>query len=176
MREELAELPRLLTAHLGLTLFPLLAGTMLSIPLGVLSSRFRRLEHLSLNVAAVIQTVPSLALLALMVPLLGAIGATSIGYLPAFVALTLYSVLPVLRNTVTGLTGVNPALIEAARGVGMSPRERLLHVELPVAMPLVARSPSETMPTRRLRRSSTGRRRTWRSPMLRSTSSMVSSS
>jgi len=135
--EELALLPRLLTAHLGLTLFPLLAGTMLSVPLGVLSSRSRRVEHLVLNVGAVIQTVPSLALLALMVPVLGAIGATSIGYLPAFVALTLYSVLPVLRNTVTALSGIDRTLIEAARGVGMSPRERLIHVELPLAMPMI---------------------------------------
>jgi osmoprotectant transport system permease protein len=126
-----------LTAHLSLTLFPLLLGTVLSVPLGVLSSRSRSLEHLVLNVGAVVQTVPSLALLALMVPLLGAIGATSIGYAPAFVALTLYSMLPVLRNTVTALSGIDATLIEAARGVGMSPRERLLHVELPLAAPVI---------------------------------------
>lgn len=137
MSEALTLLPRLLTAHLALTLFPLLLGVALSIPLGVLCSRSRRLERLALDVAALVQTVPSLALLALMVPMLGALGLISIGFLPAFLALVLYCVLPVLRNTVTALRGIEPALIEAARGVGMSPREQLFRVELPLALPVI---------------------------------------
>ena len=68
-----------------------------------------------------IQTVPALALLAGMVPLLSALGLPGIGPLPAFLALVLYSLLPILRNTVTGLHGIDPAVIEAARGLGMTP-------------------------------------------------------
>jgi len=90
-----------------------------------------------LGIAGTIQTIPSLALLALMVPLLATLGAPSIGYLPAFIALVLYSVLPILRNTVTGLGQVDPALLEAARGVGMSARQSLFWVELPTALPTI---------------------------------------
>jgi osmoprotectant transport system permease protein len=77
-----------------------------------------------LGTASVIQTIPSLALLALMVPLLAALGVQSIGFLPAFIGLVLYSVLPILRNTVTGLAGIDPALVEAARASGMTPPQR----------------------------------------------------
>ncbi|HEV8630684.1 MAG TPA: ABC transporter permease/substrate-binding protein, partial [Thermoanaerobaculia bacterium] len=93
---------------------------------------------------SVVQTVPGLALLAVMVPLLAWLGAAlsplgvsvrAIGFLPAFLALTLYSLLPMLRNTVAGLRGVDPAVREAARGVGMTDRQQLLRVELPLALP-----------------------------------------
>ena len=106
-----------------------------------LSESWRRglrwLEQPVLGVASVIQTIPSLALLAVMVPLLAAAHLPSIGYLPAFIGLVLYSVLPILRNTVTGLATVDPALIEAARGVGMTPWQQLVRVELPLAMPII---------------------------------------
>ncbi|HEX6764916.1 MAG TPA: ABC transporter permease/substrate-binding protein, partial [Polyangiaceae bacterium] len=137
MKEQLALLPGYLTAHLELTLFALLIGISLSVPLGVLSARSARLERPVLLVASVIQTVPSLALLALMVPLLAALHLPSIGMVPAFVALVLYSVLPVLRNTVTGLTGVDRTLVEAAKAVGMTERQRLVRVELPLALPVI---------------------------------------
>jgi len=137
VREQLALLPGYLGAHLELTMFALLVGVCLSVPLGVLSARSPRLERPVLLVASVVQTVPSLALLALMVPLLAALKLPSIGALPAFVALVLYSVLPVLRNTVTGLTGVDPALVEAADAVGMTARQKLLKVELPLALPVI---------------------------------------
>jgi osmoprotectant transport system permease protein len=137
VREQLALLPGYLTAHLQLTLFALLAGTALSIPVGIAITRSRRLERPVLAVASVIQTVPSLALLAVMVPALSAIGLRSIGFLPAFIGLTLYSVLPVLRNTVTGFAGLDPALTEAARGVGMTSRQQLWRVELPLALPVI---------------------------------------
>jgi osmoprotectant transport system permease protein len=87
--------------------------------------------------AAAVQTVPSLALLALMVPILGALGAANIGFFPAFLALVLYTVLPVLRNTVTALTNLPLALTEAARGVGMNPWEQLTRVELPLGLPVI---------------------------------------
>lgn len=137
MKEQLALLPHYVTAHLQLTLFALAAGMAFSIPAGIAITRSPRFERPVLAVASVIQTVPSLALLAVMVPALSALGLRSIGFLPALIGLSLYSVLPILRNTVTGLSGLDPALTEAARGVGMTPRQQLWRVELPLAMPVI---------------------------------------
>jgi osmoprotectant transport system permease protein len=108
-----------------------------SVPLGALAARRPWLARVALGAAALVQTVPGLALLALMVPLLGALGAAGIGFLPAFLALVLYSLLPVLRNTVTALTGLPPALGEAARGVGMSAWQQFRRVDLPLALPVI---------------------------------------
>jgi osmoprotectant transport system permease protein len=137
VREQLALLPEYLSAHVRLTLAALLAGVLLAVPTGVLVSRVRSLETPVLAVAGLIQTVPALALLAVMVPLLSALGLPGIGTLPAFLGLVLYSLLPILRNTVTGLEGVDPAVVEAARGVGMTSGQRLWQVELPLARPVV---------------------------------------
>ena len=137
MSELLALLPSYLTAHLQLTLLALALSAGVSVPLGIASTRVPWIEQPALAVAGIIQTVPSLALLAAMVPVLAALGMQSIGFLPAIVGLTLYGVLPVLRNTVTGIAGVDPALKEAARGVGMTGRQQLLLVELPLAMPVI---------------------------------------
>ena len=137
MREQLALLPAYLTAHLQLTLLALLCSAAVSLPLGVAVTRVRWLEQPALGVAGVIQTIPSLALLAVMVPLLASLGLQSIGFLPAFIGLTLYGVLPMLRNTVTGIAGVDPALREAARAVGMTAVQQLRRVELPLAMPVI---------------------------------------
>ena len=137
MSEQLALLPGYLTAHLQLTLLALLSSAAVSLPLGVAVTRVRWLEQPALGVAGVIQTIPSLALLAVMVPLLALLGLQSIGFLPAFIGLTLYGVLPMLRNTVTGIAGVDPALREAARAVGMTPAQQLRRVELPLAMPVI---------------------------------------
>ena len=137
MNEQLELLPAYLTAHLQLTLLALLSSAAVSLPLGVAVTRVRWLEQPALGVAAVIQTIPSLALLAIMVPLLASLGLQSIGFFPAFIGLTLYGVLPMLRNTVTGIAGVDPALREAARAVGMTPAQQLRRVELPLAMPVI---------------------------------------
>lgn len=137
MSEQLTLLPAYLTAHLQLALFALLLGVVVSVPLGVIAARLRWLEVPILGLASIVQTVPSIALLAIMVPILAAAGLKSIGYLPAFIALLLYSMLPILRNTVTGLQSVDPALIEAARGIGMTSHQQLLRVELPLAMPVI---------------------------------------
>lgn len=137
MNEELRLLPSYLTAHLQLVLFAILIGTVFSVPLGILLSRRARFEQAVLIIANTIQTIPALALLALMVPLLAVLHLPSIGYLPAFVALVLYSVLPILRNTVSGLANVDPGVVDAARAVGMTQREQLLRVELPLALPVI---------------------------------------
>ncbi len=145
--EELLRLPDKLAGHLQLALIALLLGMLISIPLGVWLTRRRAWEPTVLGIAGVIQTIPSLALLAFMVPLLGALGGltsawfgleiSAIGYGPALVALTLYSVLPMLQNTLTGVSGVDEALKEAARGVGMTDRQQLWQVELPQALPVI---------------------------------------
>ena len=137
MSDELARLPTLAVAHLRLVLAALVVALSTSIPLGVLARRSPALERLLLGGAAIIQTIPALALLAFMVPALAALALPSIGLLPAFIGLTLYGVLPILRNTVTGLEGVDGAYVEAARATGMTRRQRLLRVELPLALPVI---------------------------------------
>lgn len=125
-------LPEYFARHLLLSLTALAIGLSISLPLGVFVARWRRVGAVVLGFAGVIQTVPSLALLALMVPLLG-----MIGFVPALIALVLYSMLPVLRNTVTGLANVDRSLLDAARGVGMTRFQSLRLVELPVAAPTI---------------------------------------
>ena len=137
MSEQLALLPGYLTAHIQLTLLALLLSTAVSLPLGIAVTRARWLEQPALGLAGVIQTIPSLALLAIMVPILAGLDLPSIGFLPAIIGLTLYGVLPILRNTVTGIAGVDPAVREAARGVGMTSWQQLVRVELPLAMPVI---------------------------------------
>ena len=132
MSEQLALLPNRLTAHVQLTLLALFFSTAFSLPVGIMITRVRWLQQPVLGIAGVIQTIPSLALLAILVVLL-----QSFGFLPAIIALTAYGVLPVLVNTVTGITGVDAALKEAARGVGMTPLQQLRRVELPLAMPVI---------------------------------------
>ena len=127
------EIPEFLGGHMVLSVSALAVGIGISLPLGIVASFSPRLRALFLTVASIIQTIPSLALLALMVPLLGGM----IGFLPAFFALMLYSILPTLRNTVTGLSGIDPPLIEAARGVGMTRGQILTKIRLPLAMPVI---------------------------------------
>ena len=137
MMEQLTLLPLYLSAHLQLTLFAILVGAAFSVPLGVLVTRRRWIGQPVLGIASVIQTIPSLALLALMVPVLAAMGFQSIGFLPAFIGLVLYSILPILRNTVVAMARVDPDLIEAAKGVGMTPWQSLHRVEFPLALPVI---------------------------------------
>ncbi|WP_417480892.1 glycine betaine ABC transporter substrate-binding protein [Maricaulis sp.] len=131
--ERWAELPHLLAGHVLLSLAAIFVGMAISVPLGIYAAQRPRLAGSVLNVAGVIQTIPGLALLALMVPLLGGM----IGYWPAFLALMLYSILPILRNTIVGLQGVEPGVREAARGLGMTERQRLWQVELPLSLPVI---------------------------------------
>ncbi|WP_296597358.1 ABC transporter permease/substrate-binding protein [Phenylobacterium sp.] len=140
-------LPEYLGWHVLLSLSALLLGLAISLPLAVAAARSPRLRWPTLALASLIQTIPSIALLALFYPLLLALSALSagltghgfsaLGFLPSLLALTLYSVLPILRNGVAGITGVDPAISEAADGVGMTPGQKLTQVELPLAAPVI---------------------------------------
>jgi osmoprotectant transport system permease protein len=117
--------------HLALVAISLGAAIVVAVPLGIAAARRRRLGAAILATAGVVQTIPSLALLVLLIPLFG------IGTLPAVVALFVYSVLPIVRNTVTGLQGIPVPLLESADVLGLSSRARLLKVELPLASPSI---------------------------------------
>jgi osmoprotectant transport system permease protein len=137
VREQLSLLPGYLGAHVRLVVIALFACFCIAVPLGVAATRSRRLERIAVGIASVIQTIPALALLAVMVPVLAALGMPAIGFTPALLGLSLYSALPILLATITGIREVSPALIEAARAVGMTDRQRLGLVELPLAMPYI---------------------------------------
>ncbi len=142
-----ANLPDYLGQHVLLSLSAIVLGLAISLPLGVAASRVAWLRGPSLGFASIVQTVPGLALLALFYPILLAISAfttatfgvgfRALGFLPAMLALTLYSMLPVLRNTVAGLDGIDPAILRAARATGMTDWQSLRIVELPLAAPII---------------------------------------
>ncbi len=143
----LARLPEYLGQHVLISVSAIVIGFAISLPLAIAASRLAWLRGPALGIASIIQTIPGLALLALFYPLLLALslfttrvfgfGFRALGFLPALLALTLYSMLPVLRNTVTALAGTDPAIRTAARGVGMTPRQSLFLVELPLAAPVI---------------------------------------
>jgi osmoprotectant transport system permease protein len=145
--EALGHLPDYLGNHVRVSVTALALGLLVSLPLALIARNRPVLRGALLGFASVVQTVPGLALLALFYPLLLALAALSLtwlgisfsafGFLPAVLALALYSMLPVLRNTITGLQGVDPAIIEAAQGVGMTERQSLFMVELPLALPVM---------------------------------------
>jgi osmoprotectant transport system permease protein len=151
MNERIAQafalLPNYLAQHVLISAAALALGVALSLPLAVIASRYARIRWPILAAASLVQTIPGLALLALFYPLLLGLsaltkallglGVPALGFLPSVSALTLYSMLPILRNGVAGLTGLPPAILEAADGVGMTPRQRLFRVEAPLAAPMV---------------------------------------
>jgi osmoprotectant transport system permease protein len=106
------------------------------VPLGILITQSRTAADRVLYVAAVIMTIPSIALFGILIPILSLVGQ-GIGYLPAVIALILYAQLPIIRNTYTAIMNVDPALREAAKGMGMTTLERLRRVELPLALPVI---------------------------------------
>ncbi len=118
-------------AHIGLTCISLLLAVFIGLPLGIWISERKKAAWVVLGVAGVLQTIPSIALLGFMIPLLG------IGAVPAIAALFLYALLPVIRNTYTGITGVDPAIVEAAQGMGMNKWQVLFQVQLPLAMTVI---------------------------------------
>ncbi|MCA9504084.1 MAG: ABC transporter permease subunit [Spirochaetaceae bacterium] len=132
LSNQLAHFPVYFAHHVLLTVAALLLGIVFSLPLAGWAIRRPAFAAPMLGIASVVQTIPGLALLALMVPLLGRIGVV-----PALLALVLYSMLPVLRNAVTGALGVDPDVIEAARGIGMTDSQILLRVRFPLATPVI---------------------------------------
>lgn len=133
--------------HMGLAFGSLGAAAVIGFPLGILCHRRAKLRGTTLPVLSFLQTIPSLAMFGLMIPILGwvgdtlpgaqAIGIAGIGFAPAFLALVLYALLPVVGNTVAGLASAPAAALEAARGMGMTPSQRLIHVELPLGLPVI---------------------------------------
>lgn len=117
--------------HIGLTFISLCIAVLIGLPLGILIVRKKQLSGIVLGIAGVLQTIPSIALLGFMIPLLG------IGPKPAIVALLLYALLPIIRNTYTGILGVDASVKEAAVAMGMSKWQILFKVELPLAMPVI---------------------------------------
>jgi osmoprotectant transport system permease protein len=145
--EALTHLSDYLGNHVRVSVTALALGLIVSLPLAIAARNRPLFRSVLLGIASVVQTVPGLALLALFYPLLLALASMTLtwfgfsfsafGFLPAVLALALYSMLPVLRNTITGLNGVDGALTEAAKGVGMTARQSLFTVELPLALPVI---------------------------------------
>ncbi|RDD61303.1 ABC transporter permease [Ferruginivarius sediminum] len=106
------------------------------VPIGIVITQNRRVADAVLYVAGIIMTIPSIALFGVMIPILSVVGH-GIGWLPAVVAVFLYSQLPIIRNTYTAIDNVDPSLREAARGMGMTPFQRLRDVEIPLAVPVI---------------------------------------
>jgi osmoprotectant transport system permease protein len=129
-----AEILRESAWHLVLVGVSIAIATGIGVPLGILLTRRQAWQRFVLGAAGVVQTIPSLALFGFLlpVPVIGGIGART-----ALVALTLYGLLPILRNTVTGIAGVDPAIREAGRGMGMTDRQLLVQVELPLAASVI---------------------------------------
>ncbi len=123
--------------HLGLVLTSVVAAVLVGVPLGLWAAKDRMVGRLVLPFVGILQTIPSLALLAFMIPLLALLGLTAIGFWPTVIALFLYLLLPIVANTQAGLLGIPRALIESADAISLSPWKRLLRVELPLAMPSI---------------------------------------
>jgi len=132
--ERRAEIVALTGEHVVLVLVSTALAVAIGVPLGVALTRRPRLARPVLGFANVVQTIPSLALFGFLIPmpLIGGIGART-----AIAALVVYALLPILRNTYAGISSVDPAVIESATGLGMTPRQRLRLVELPLALPVV---------------------------------------
>lgn len=117
--------------HFYLSFLAIFLGILVAVPLGALLTRIEKGSETIIKVVGVFQTIPSLALLSIMIPFFG------IGKIPAVIALFLYSLLPILRNTYVGIKSVDATYLDAAKGMGMSQMQRLLQIELPLAMGVI---------------------------------------
>lgn len=117
--------------HLLISAIAFMLAILVAVPVGILLTRFKKLATPVIGLANIIQTIPSLALLAIMIPFLG------VGKLPAIVAMFLYSVLPILRNVYVGIEKVDPSLKDSAKGMGMNELQLITKVELPLALPVL---------------------------------------
>jgi len=131
LSDNYAKLGEQVLEHIGLTFISLLLAVLIAVPSGIFIVGKKRLASIALGFAGILQTIPSIALLGFMLPLLG------IGVKPAIFALFLYALLPIIRNTYTGIMGVDASVVEAARGMGMTKAQLLFKVELPLALPVI---------------------------------------
>lgn len=131
MLQQSAKLGDQTITHIGLTSISLFIAVVIGMPTGILIARKTKLSASVLGFAGVLQTIPSIALLGFMIPLLG------IGALPAITALFLYALLPIIRNTYTGILEVSASVVDAAKGMGMSSNQILMRVQLPLALPVI---------------------------------------
>ncbi|MGF1908194.1 ABC transporter permease [Vibrio kasasachensis] len=122
--------------HLSLVSLAVGLAILTGVPIGIAITQSQRAANIVLYVASIIITIPSIALFGIMIPTLSLIGQ-GIGYLPAVIAVLLYSQLPIIRNTYTAINNVDPALREAARGMGLTSMQRLRLVEIPLAIPVI---------------------------------------
>lgn len=120
-----------LISHMWLTVISLGFAILIAVPLGILLTRYRNISDFIIGIASVFQTIPSLALLGFMIPFFG------IGTKPAIIALTIYGLLPILRNTYTGIIGVYPGAKEAGTGMGMTSSQILFMVEIPLSLSII---------------------------------------
>jgi len=119
--------------HIYISGIALLLGVFVAVPLGIALTRTKQLANIIIGLASVLQTIPSLALLTMFIPLMG------VGKYTAVVALFIYSLLPILRNTYLGIKGVDPNMVDAAKGMGMTDFEQIRLVEIPLALPTIMR-------------------------------------
>lgn len=122
--------------HISIVVVAVGFAVLTGVPIGIAITQSKRVADMVLYAASIIVTIPSIALFGLMIPILSMIGQ-GIGWLPAVIAILLYSQLPIVRNTYTAITNVDPALREAATGMGMTPFQRLARLEIPIAIPVI---------------------------------------
>ncbi|NCC87616.1 MAG: ABC transporter permease, partial [Clostridia bacterium] len=129
--ENYLQIFNLLIEHLKLTAISVGLAILIGVPLGILISYSKKANKPVLGFANIVQAIPSLALLGFMIPLLG------IGRVPAIVAVVLYSLLPIIKNTYTGIDNINPQTLEAAKGIGLTPVQILTKVQIPLSLPVI---------------------------------------
>jgi len=122
--------------HISLVIAAVGMAILVGVPIGVAITQNKTAADIVLYLGAIIITIPSIALFGLMIPILSQIGH-GIGYVPAVIAVFLYAMLPIIRNTYTAINDVQPSLREAARGVGMNALQRIIKVEIPLALPVI---------------------------------------
>ena len=126
-----SQIINLLLQHIQLTFIAILFAIIIGIPLGILVSKNEKIRKYILGLINIFQAIPSMALLGLLVPMLG------IGSKPAIVAVVLYSLLPIVKNTSTGILGIDKNIIESATGIGLTSKQILYKIQLPLALPVI---------------------------------------
>lgn len=131
LQQEGDEILRLLGQHISISLISLGLGIIVAIPLGIFLSQHQKYAGGFISLVSILQTIPTMALLALMIPFFG------VGRTPSIIALFLYSLLPILRNTYLGMTSVSADLLDAGKGMGLTPWQLIWKVQLPLATPVI---------------------------------------